>query len=135
MFPNRTNMTYLMPSLRWVWIYSFWILNVKRALNLSSLFYFEILLPVPYNLQFKKQYRNRDSKFDIRDDRDMSGPAMPQILQLWKWKSWKVSKFVHRMLHLEFIFRSGETTFQLEKVVGFLIIHFSYGQIGLRIFS
>ena len=44
----------------WVWVYSYWILNVKRAPEVSSLFYFEMLfrshptkniLFMQYNLQ------------------------------------------------------------------------------------
>ena len=35
MFQNRTNMSYLAPSLHWVWVYSYWIPNVKRALVMS----------------------------------------------------------------------------------------------------
>ena len=43
MFPNRLKMLYLAPPLSWVWIYSYWILNVKRSPDRTSLFYLKML--------------------------------------------------------------------------------------------
>ena len=43
-FLNETRMPYLAPSLHWVWVYSNWILNVKRAPERASLFYFEMII-------------------------------------------------------------------------------------------
>ena len=41
-------MKYLAPSLHWVWVFPYWILDIKRAPDTSSLIYFVILF---YNCQ------------------------------------------------------------------------------------
>ena len=92
-FPNRTKMTYLAPSLNWVWVYSYWILNVKRAPNMSSSFYFEMLLRQSNNtrmisnpFQKKKPWPKHPSFCDkiFKIDHSTSLPVKVRLIFFYK---------------------------------------------------